>query len=73
VKPTLEQALSRYHYVVRKTGMEEEDALHSLRYAYTVEHLQRIKAAGVSRREAAAGVSAWLGRGDGRGTWVEQV
>jgi integrase len=73
VKPTLEQALSRYHYVVRKAGMVDEDAPHSLRYAYACEHLRRQKVAGVSRREAAAGVSTWLGHGDGRGTWVEYV
>jgi hypothetical protein len=72
-KPDLKRAMDRYHYVVRKAGMTGENAPHSLRYAYTVEHLRRMKAAGVSRREAAAGVSTWLGHGDGRGTWVEQV
>jgi hypothetical protein len=35
--------------------------------------LRRMKAAGISRQEAAAGVSTWLGHGDGRGTWVELV
>ncbi|WP_028226791.1 integrase domain-containing protein [Paraburkholderia ferrariae] len=72
-KPDLKRAMDRYHYVVRKAGMTGENAPHSLRYAYTVKHLQRMKAAGVSRREAAAGVSTWLGHGDGRGTWVERV
>lgn len=72
-KPTIKQALDRYHYVVRKVGMVGEDAPHSLRYAYTVEHLRRMKAAGVSRREAAAGVSTYLGHGDGRGTWAEYI
>jgi hypothetical protein len=72
-KPDLKRAMNRYHYVVRKAGMTGESAPHSLRYAYTVEHLQRMKAAGASRREAAAGVSTWLGHGDGRGTWVEMV
>ncbi|MFL9987122.1 integrase domain-containing protein [Paraburkholderia sediminicola] len=72
-KPDLKRAMDRYHYLVRKAGMTGESAPHSLRYAYTVEHLRRMREAGVSRREAAAGVSTWLGHGDGRGTWVEQV
>lgn len=69
----LDQAMSRYHYVVAKVGMTGDRAPHSLRYAYATEHLQRMRAASVSRREAASGVSTWLGHGDGRGTWVEQV
>ncbi|WP_334031701.1 integrase domain-containing protein [Burkholderia orbicola] len=72
-KPDLKRAMERYHYVVRKVGMTDERAPHSLRYGYATEHLERQKAAGVSRREAAAGVSTWLGHGDGRGTWVERV
>ena len=72
-KPTLKQAMDRYHYVVRQVGMVGEQAPHSLRYQYAIEHLMRMRDAGVSRREAAAGVSTFLGHGDGRGTWVEQV
>lgn len=72
-KPDLKRAMERYHYVVRKVGMTDERAPHCLRYAYATEHLKRQKAVGVSRREAAAGVSTWLGHGDGRGTWVERV
>lgn len=73
VKPTLEQALNRYHYVVRRAGMIGKDAPHSLRYSYTVEHLRRMNAAGVPSREAEAGVSTYLGHGDTRGTWVKSV
>ncbi len=72
-KPDLKRAMERYHYVVHKVGMTDERAPHSPRYAYATEHLERQKAAGVSCREAAAGVSTWLGHGDGRGTWVERV
>lgn len=72
-KPTLMQAMDRYHYVVRQIGMVGEQAPHSLRYGYATEHLLRMKDAGVSKREAAAGVPTWLGHGDGRRTWVEQV
>lgn len=72
-KPDLKKAMERYHYVVRKAGMTGERAPHSVRYGYATEHLQRMDAAGVSRREAAGGVSTWLGHGDGRGTWVELV
>lgn len=72
-KATLKEAMSRYHYVVRKIGMIGEQAPHSLRYAYAVEQLRRMKANGMSRHQAAAGVSTWLGHGDGRGTWVELV
>ncbi|UXZ60332.1 integrase domain-containing protein [Burkholderia multivorans] len=64
-KPDLKRAMERYHYVVRKVGMTDERAPHSLRYAYATEHLERQKAAG--------GVSTWLGHGDGRGTWVERL
>jgi len=72
-KQTLKQAMDRYHYVVRRVGMVGEQAPHGLRYGYATEHLMRMRDAGVSRREAAAGVSTFLGHGDGRGTWVEQV
>ncbi|MFM0361856.1 integrase domain-containing protein [Paraburkholderia sediminicola] len=67
------KAMERYHYVVEKAGMVGENAPHSLRYWYATEHLRRLKAAGVTRREAVAAVSTWLGHGDGRGTWVELV
>ena len=72
-KPDLKKAMERYHYVVRKAGMGGEIAPHSLRYAYACEHLRRLKDSGISRREAAAGVSMWLGHGDGRGRWIETV
>lgn len=72
-KPDLKGAMERYHYVVRKVGMTGACAPHSLRYGYASEHLQRMRAAGMSKREAAAGVSTWLGHGDGRGTWVQLV
>jgi len=72
-KQDLAAAMNRYHYVVRKAGMTGDSAPHCLRYGYAVEHLRRFKAAGGSRREAAAAVSTWLGHGDGRGTWVELV
>ena len=72
-KATLKDAMSRYHYVVRKIGMKGEQAPHSLRYSYATEHLRRMQATGVSRHQAAAGVSTWLGHGDGRGTWVMLV
>lgn len=32
--------MERYHYVVRKVGMIDERAPHSLRYAYATEHLE---------------------------------
>ena len=72
-KPGMKKAMARYHYVTDKAGMTGENAPHSLRYWYTTEHLRRLKAAGIARREAAAAASTWLGHGDGRGTWVELV
>jgi hypothetical protein len=69
----MKKAMARYHYVTGKVGMKGENAPHSLRYWYTTEQLRRLKAAGIGRREAAAGVSTWIGHGDGRGTWVELV
>ncbi|MGT2430663.1 integrase domain-containing protein [Cupriavidus basilensis] len=72
-KPSLAQAMNRYHYVVRKLGMAGQSAPHSLRYAYATAHLERMKDAGTSAPEAASAVSTYLGHGDGRGRWVIRV
>lgn len=72
-KLDMKKAMARYHYVTDKVGMTRENAPHSLRYWYATEHLRRLKATGVARRVAVAGVSTWLGHGDDRGTWVELV
>ncbi len=72
-KPDLKTAMQRYSNVTRRIGMEGAQAPHCLRYTYAVEHLLRMKAEGLSRGEAVAAVSTYLGHGDGRGRYVEQV
>lgn len=66
-KPTLHQALDRYHNVLRESGMTGFHAPHSLRYAYSKDAVNHHLENGMSRKEAEALVSMDLGHGDGRG------
>ncbi|NIG21243.1 DNA-binding protein [Pantoea sp. Al-1710] len=72
-KPTLHQALDRYHNVLRESGMTGIYATHSLRYAYSREAVNHHLENGMSRKEAEALVSMDLGHGDGRGAYVARV
>ncbi|MGK3131372.1 integrase domain-containing protein [Pantoea sp. C8B4] len=72
-KPTLHQALDRYHNVLRESGMTEIHAPHSLRYAYSQDAVNHYLENGMSRKEAEALVSMDLGHGDGRGDYVARV
>ncbi|WP_337024590.1 MULTISPECIES: integrase domain-containing protein [unclassified Pantoea] len=72
-KPTLHQALDRYHNVLRESGMTGIHAPHSLRYAYSRDAVNHHLINGMSRKEAEALVSMDLGHGDGRGAYVTRV
>ncbi|KJV25373.1 integrase domain-containing protein [Pantoea sp. SM3] len=72
-KPTLHQALDRYHNVLRESGMTGIYAPHSLRYAYSRDAVNHHLENGMSRKEAEALVSMDLGHGDGRGAYVVRV
>ncbi len=72
-KPTLHQALDRYHNVLRECGMTGIHAPHSLRYAYSKDAVNHHLENGMSRKEAEALVSMDLGHGDGRGAYVARV
>jgi len=72
-KPTLHQALDRYHNVLRESGMTGNIAPHSLRYAYSQDAVNHHLENGMSRKEAEALVSMDLGHGDGRGAYVARV
>ncbi|MHC9061053.1 integrase domain-containing protein [Pantoea sp. y20] len=72
-KPTLHQALDRYHNVLRESGMTGIHAPHSLRYAYSQDAVNHHLENGMSRKEAEALVSMDLGHGDGRGDYVARI
>ena len=72
-KPTLHQALDRYHNVLRESGMTGIHAPHSLRYAYSQDAVNHHLENSMSRKEAEALVSMDLGHGDGRGDYVTRV
>lgn len=72
-KPSLHQALDRYHNVLRESGMTGIHAPHSLRYAYSQDAVNHHLENGMSRKEAEASVSMDLGHGEGRGAYVARV
>lgn len=72
-KPSLHQALDRYHNVLRESGMTGVHSPHSLRYAYSQDAVNYHLDNGMSRKEAEALVSMDLGHGDGRGAYVARV
>lgn len=72
-KPSLHQALDRYHNVLRESGMTGVHSPHSLRYAYSQDAVNYHLGKGMSRKEAEALVSMDLGHGDGRGAYVARV
>lgn len=72
-KPSLHQALDRYHNVLRESGMTGVHSPHSLRYAYSQDAVNYHLGNGMSRKEAEALVSMDLGHGDGRGAYVARV
>ncbi|WP_053140940.1 integrase domain-containing protein [Erwinia billingiae] len=72
-KPSIHQALDRYHNVLRESGMTGIHAPHSLRYAYSQDAVNYHLENGMSRKEAEALVSMDLGHGDGRGAYVARV
>lgn len=72
-KPTLEQAVNRWDNETRAIGLKGENSAHSLRYAFAVEAIEKMKEQGLSEKQAYALTSCLLGHGEGRGRWVRQV
>lgn len=72
-KPSLEQAMDRFHNEAVAIGLVGEFAPHSLRYAFARDQIYRYEAQGYSHKEALALTSCDLGHGDGRGRYIEQV
>ncbi|WP_262947498.1 integrase domain-containing protein [Xenorhabdus indica] len=72
-KPTITQAIDRYRYIVRSSGLAGKNAPHSMRYHFAQQSGEYYKAQGFSEREALALASMDLGHGDGRGRYIRQV
>ncbi|AKH63998.1 MULTISPECIES: integrase domain-containing protein [Photorhabdus] len=72
-KPTITQAIDRYRYIVRSSGLAGKNAPHSMRYHFAQQSGEYYTAQGFSEREALALASMDLGHGDGRGRYIRQV
>ncbi|MEQ1962745.1 integrase domain-containing protein [Xenorhabdus khoisanae] len=72
-KPTITQAIDRYRYIVRSSGLVGKNAPHSMRYHFAQQSGEYYTAQGFSEREALALASMDLGHGDGRGRYIRQV
>lgn len=72
-RDSLKQALDRYSRVCASVGMKGVYSSHSYRYAFAIHHIKDMMSVGISKREALAITSQYLGHGDGRGRWVEMV
>ncbi|MBC8946333.1 DNA-binding protein [Xenorhabdus indica] len=72
-KLTITQAIDRYRYIVRSSGLAGKNAPHSMRYHFALQSGEYYKAQGFSEREALALASMDLGHGDGRGRYIKQV
>ncbi|MBC8949981.1 integrase domain-containing protein [Xenorhabdus sp. TS4] len=72
-KPTITQAIDRYRYIVRSSGLTGKNAPHSMRYHFAQQSGEHYIAQGFNEREALALVSMDLGHGDGRGRYIKQV
>lgn len=72
-KPDLQSAMDPYAYVMRTNGCIGEYSPHAMRYAFACDSIDSYKAQGYSHKDALAQTSMDLGRGDGRGRYIEQV
>lgn len=72
-KPSLKQAMNRFHNQARGAGLKGKYSPHSLRYAFARAAMKHYQDAGFCPQEARALVSMDLGHGDGRGRYVERV
>lgn len=72
-KPDLKSAKDYYERETRQAGLTGEHSNHSLRYAWAQDCMKALEADGLSREEALAQTSQYLGHGDGRGRYVERV
>lgn len=72
-KPGLKAARRKYHALCRKIGLVGQYSPHSIRYRYCCDKLEELRDAGVSRQDALALCSAYLGHGKSRGRFVKMV
>ena len=72
-KPDLKSALYRYTDMTRRAGLTGEHSNHSLRYAWARDCMRALESDGLSREEALAQTSQYLGHGEGRGRWLKSV
>lgn len=72
-EPTLKAARKRYHRLAKKVGLTGKYAPHSLRYRYASDKLIELCGDGVPLKEALREVSALLGHGFARETFVKTV
>lgn len=57
----------------REAGLQGQQSMHSLRYAFARERYERYCTEGLSEKEALAATSLDLGHGDGRGRYIQYV
>lgn len=72
-KSGLKSAKVKYRNLATKFGLVGIYSPHSLRYAYAVEKLYELDAAGFSRDEALSFLSICLGHGESRGRFISMV
>jgi hypothetical protein len=72
-KPNLKSAMYYYTRETRIAGLAGEHSNHSLRYAWAQDCMKALEHNGITREEALAQTSQYLGHGDGRGRYVERV
>lgn len=72
-KPGLKAARQKYHALCRKVGLVGQYSPHSIRYRYCCDKLQELRDAGVSRQDALALCSNYLGHGKSRGRFIAMV
>lgn len=72
-RPSLKQAMDRFHNVARSAGLTGQASPHSLRYAWAQDRARAYQSQGFSKQEAYARVACDLGHGSGRGRYMEQV
>lgn len=72
-QPGLKSARTLYHRLAAKVGLTGVYSPHSLRYRFCVDKIVEMHRAGLSRTEALARASAYLGHGGSRGRFVSMV
>jgi hypothetical protein len=69
----LKSARANYHRIAQQVGLVGLYSPHSLRYAYAIDKIKEMLAAGFSRNDALRATAALLGHGPSRARYVSQV